>query len=550
MTAEAWEILRADYLRLERPGARACIDRLLRRAKERTDWIIPSRRTLERRLQNLPRAVKVLAREGRKAALDLYPAQQRSRAALSALSIVNGDGYKHNLWVRFPDGRVVRAKTWFWQDVHSSKILAWRTDQTEHTDIIRLSFGDLVEQYGIPDAVLLDNTLAAANKTMSGGIAHRFRFKVREEEPLGVFATMSVKVMWATPGHGQAKPIERAFGIGGVGEYVDKSPELAGAWTGASPVDRPEQDEYDGRAKAIELADLDRVLAREIAAWNAREGRRGAMHLGGRSCDAIFEASYAAKPIRRATESQRRLWLLATEPVRAMSRDGAITLDAGRIVGERLANRYWCRELIEHAGRSLFVKFDPKRLHEGVHVYTLDARYIGFAECHAAVGFNDANAAREHARDRNAMLRATRQIEQLEHRMDVRAAAKALAGDATPIIPAPSPARGNVVRGEFRDPLERPAAWAAPDTPEEAAERAALAAEMAAGNVTRLRDDDVDEWAPWRRCKDIEARLARGAAVSEDESAWCSSYQGSVDYGTFEALALDFPEKAKARAAG
>jgi hypothetical protein len=175
ISAEAWEILQADFLRRERPAPRACITRL-REAAAGRGWALPSDRTLERRLARLPRAVQILAREGARALSESYPAQQRSKAALVALQIVNADGYKHNLWVRFPDGEVIRAKTWYWQDVYSSKILAWRTDKTEHTDMVRLAFGDLVERWGIPEAVLLDNTLAAANKTMSGGIRHRFRF--------------------------------------------------------------------------------------------------------------------------------------------------------------------------------------------------------------------------------------------------------------------------------------------------------------------------------------------------------------------------------------
>jgi len=319
MSAEAWEVLKADYLRPERPSASACIARLRKAARER-GWSVPSNRTLLRRLEALPRVVKVMRREGMSAAKALYPAQQRSKAALAALQIVNGDGYKHNVWVRFPDGEVVRAKTWYWQDVYSSKILAWRTDKTEHTDMIRLAFGDLVETYGIPEAAVLDNTLAAANKTMSGGIKHRFRFKVRDEEPDGVFKLLGVAVHWATPRHGQAKPVERAFGIGGIGEYIDKAPEFSGAWTGGNTLDKPE---YDGATRAIELAELQAVIAREVAAYNAMPGRRGAMQQG-RSFDEVFAASYSSATIRRATEAQRRLWLLATEPVRANARDGAI----------------------------------------------------------------------------------------------------------------------------------------------------------------------------------------------------------------------------------
>jgi len=403
LSAEAWEFLKAEYLAPERRSASACIDRLRRAARDR-GWKVPSPRTLLRRLEKLPRAMKVYAREGRKAALQLYPAQARSRAALCALAIVNADGYKHNVWVRFPDGEVRRAQTWFWQDVYSSKMLAWRTDKTEHTEVIRLSFGDLCKRWGIPDAALIDNTLAAANKTMSGGVRHRFRFKVREDEPLGVFELLNVRVMWATPGHGQAKPIERAFGAGGIGEYVDKAPEFAGAWTGSSTADKPD---YESKHRAVALAELETVIEREVAAWNAREGRRSGM-ANGRSFDQVFDESYQTIAVRRATEAQMRLWLLGTEEI-AVGRDGTIRLDSGRMVGERLANRYWSEALVDYAGRKVVARFDPKQLHEGVHVYTADGRYITFAECVDPAAFNDQSAAREHARSRRTFVRATKQ---------------------------------------------------------------------------------------------------------------------------------------------
>ena len=543
MSADAWEALKADYLRPERPSARACIARLQRIAGAR-GWTLPSTRTLLRRLEKLPRSVVVMKREGMKAARALFPAQQRDKAALAALQVINGDGYKHNLWVRFPDGEIVRAKTWFWQDVYSSKLLAWRTDKTEHTDVIRLSFGDLVEAYGIPGAVVIDNTLAAANKTMSGGVRHRFRFKVRDDEPDGVFKLLGVSVHWATPGHGQAKPVERAFGVGGIGEYIDKAPEFTGAWTGASTLDKPE---YDGRTKAVELADLERVIAREVAAFNAMAERRGAVHQG-RSFDDVFNESYARTEIRKAAEAQRRLWLLATEPVTAGAKDGAITLDAGRVAGERLANRYWSRELIDHAGRKLVARFDPKRLHEGVHVYTLDGRWICYAECDRPAGFMDAGAARERARARSQVMRSIKTQAVALSRMTALDAAKTLTlpehgGVADSTIPAPK-----VVRGTFTEPLARPGYVPPERTESERAELAHLEAEINSApqvNVLALRSD-ADKHAHWTA---LDARRGAGEQLADADEQFWSHWQTQDYYRDAVAMEADFEREVASRQA-
>ena len=538
LSVEAWEILKADYLRPERPTALACIARLREMAvNQNRDWSIPSTRTLQRRLEKLPRLVKTLAREGAKAVKRLYPAQQRSKGALHALAIVNADGYKHNVWVRFPDGEIVRAKTWYWQDVYSSKILAWRTDKSEHTDMIRMSFGDLVEQWGIPEAVLNDNTRAAANKTMSGGVSHRFRFKVRDEDPDGVFKMLGVDVHWATPGHGQAKPIERAFGIGGVGEYIDKAPEMAGAWTGANPMDKPD---YDGKSKVVELKDLQAVIAREIAAMNAREGRRGAMHRG-RSFDTVFEESYKAVPIRRATEAQRRLWLLATEPVRAAN-DGAITLNAGRIVGERLANRYWHADLADYAGRMLAARFDPQRMHEGVHVYTADGRYLCYAECDLPAGFNDQLAGRERNRARNQFVKNVKAAAIAEQRMDVLDVVKARAGDAGPTIPAPAAPARTVIAAQFRAPIEKPASAV------EQADMAKFEERFTTKRRASIHELHTDEDRHARWCE-LQAQLDAGGVLNNEEEQFWRAFQQSAYFRIKAKAEAEFENQVNSRMA-
>jgi hypothetical protein len=77
----------------------------------------------------------------------------------------------------------------------------------------------------------------------------------------------------AGKGWGQAKPVERAFGVGGLEEYVDKHPALAGAYTGPNPQAKP--DNYGDRAVDAEL--FLKTLAEGVAMFNARTGRETEM---------------------------------------------------------------------------------------------------------------------------------------------------------------------------------------------------------------------------------------------------------------------------------
>ncbi|CNJ73667.1 transposase [Yersinia pseudotuberculosis] len=182
-SAEAWDFFLADFLRLEQPALRTCYARL-EEAAAAHNWTIPSLSSLRRKLEReVPAEQVVLLREGQHAVMRLYPAQERSVLELDAMEWINGDGYQHNVFVRWFNGEIIRPKTWVWQDIRTRKILGYRTDVSENSDSIRLALADVVEQYGIPKHITIDNTRAAANKWMTGGVPNRYRFKVKEDDP-------------------------------------------------------------------------------------------------------------------------------------------------------------------------------------------------------------------------------------------------------------------------------------------------------------------------------------------------------------------------------
>lgn len=438
---EAWHYYKADFLRLEKPTATACYERL-QLAAEENGWDIPSLSTLERRIKSLPITTRTLLREGEHALMRLFPALERTVQQLHALEWINGDGYQHNVFVKWPDGTIGRPKTWFWQDVYSRKIIAWRTDETENTDTIRLSFGDVVEKFGIPDHVTIDNTRAAANKWMTGGVPNRYRFKVKEDDPIGIFPMMNIQVHWtsviAGRGHGQAKPVERAFGVGGMEEYIDKHPALAGAYTGPNPTAKPEN--YG--STAVPYEEFKKVLREGVEMFNAKTKRKTEICGGVLSFNEAFANSYSKALIRKATHEQRRLWMLTAEAI-TVSRDGTLTLESGGLTG-RGKNRYGADQLLEYRGQKVVVRFDPQALHESVFVYTLDGRFICDAECIQAAGFGDTETGRKANRLRKQKMKAAKEQAQAEQGLSALEAAQLL-----PSMPTDEPPESNLVRPVF-----------------------------------------------------------------------------------------------------
>lgn len=419
---EAWETLKADFLRPEGPPAfSACYERLTRKAPGH-GWQLPSAKTLQRRMDaEVAPEVQCLAREGLEALKRKHPPQRRTREGFAALEAVNADGHVFDVFVRWPGEKLpVRVVMVGVQDLRSGMILSWRIDRSESAELVRLAFGDMVEKWGIPEHAYLDNGRAFASKWLTGQMQHRHRFKIKPEEPRGILTMLGVTVHWVTPYHGQAKPIERAWRD--LCETIARHPACAGAYTGNSPMAKPEN--YGNRA--IPLDEFKALVDQEIRAHNARPNRRSAVCGGRLSFQQAFEESYATAPIRLATAEQRRLWLLAAENMTGNRVDGHVAL---------MGNRYWSEEVGRLAGKPLTVRFDPQNLHDPIHVYLRDGRYVGAARCIDDVGFADVDAAREQARAVKAFTRATREQLAAQRRMtpaQVAATLPALPEDKVP----------------------------------------------------------------------------------------------------------------------
>ena len=352
--AEIWRLLISDYLRKSKPAWAACCWRAERKAAEQ-GLTLPNRRTLWRKFEReVDPMVVVRERDGREALDRMKPAQKRSVEHMHALEMINIDGHRFDVFVEWPGQKEpVRPMMICMSDIYSRKPLAWRFDLSENTHVTRLTFRDLFEKYGIPGACLMDNGRAFNSKQMTGGIDKRNRFKVRAEEPTGILTALGVKVVLATPYHGQAKPIERGFRE--MCEYISRHPEFQGAYTGSNPMAKPD----DYRSRAIPFATFAAVVNREIAALSDKTGRSGGA-CEGRSWNQTFNDSYGASAIGKATPEQLRMALLASSDLLNTSRsDGSVRL---------YGNHYWHEELSRRTGEKVRVRFDPEQLHTSVEV--------------------------------------------------------------------------------------------------------------------------------------------------------------------------------------
>lgn len=382
-TEKAWEYLLKDYLRREKPSFSTCYERLERIAAAQS-WEIPSEQTLRRRLKrDFGPAERNYARDGN--LRFAYPYQERKRDTFYAGEAVSGDA------LNFDDLHVVSEKTgevftprvWFFEDIHSAKILAWEADVSENTDMFRKSFYNLTA-ITLPRWMTLDNTRAASNKSM-GGQLPRNRFTKKNTDPVGILKLMGVEVHRTNPDKDQtssgSNPSERAFGIGGLHNRMRSWPAFIGRGTGMN--------------NPISFSEFLEALPHVVAEHNAKTGRTGGI-CNGRSFDEVFAASYQESKARKPSPALRNLLLYSQESCK-VGPDGTVKIKAGQ--GET-KHRYYADFLSRLAGEYVAVMFNPDSLSEPVTIYTLSGKPLGIADWLPSVAFNDTETARRHAKNR------------------------------------------------------------------------------------------------------------------------------------------------------
>ena len=431
---------RSYYLAATEPAASVCrnlscksIAKMDVESARRAGIRVPTAKALLDRMHNdLSEEAIVLARCGEDAVAARHY-QTRDYSSLAPGEALNGDGHRLDWFVKWPDGHTGRPHLFALQCLFSNSITGWRIDRTENQDLVRLCAADAFRR-ALPKILFFDNGRAGASKWLTGGVSlgQRFRFKTKSEDAVGVFRLLDIDVRFTNPYAGRSKRIERFWGD--LESHLRPRPEFRLAYAG----NRKDEQADGAAAHAVPLDTFICVLAAEIAAYNAR-GHDTPIAKGA-SCNELWDRSVASGAvIRKATDSQLRLLLLAAQKVRVHAKDACVHL---------FGNRYEVSDA--PAGKDVIVRFDPARLHDDLHLYDREGHYLGAAKCVAPVGFADHAAARETARLNKVRKRALRTELEAQNLLDRIELAGTL-----PQIEPPAPAAAKVVR-PLRSPIEAP----------------------------------------------------------------------------------------------
>jgi len=440
VSPEAWRYFLTCIARSSAPRPlKACFDDTAE-AAELNGWAWPTYVTVWKRWRALPAGVKAKLRSGPKAQAKTIPPQQRLVAHLSSMQIVNLDGRRLDIVTCWEDRTVSRPTILTIQDVYSRKVLGWLLVKTEDSDSTKALLLYVTNKYGRFDVLLTDNSRAFSSNKIAGGAKTRYRWRKTVGVALGILKRLGIEVRFATPRHGQAKPVERSFRD--QSQRIDTLPEFKDAYCGNRPDAKPE----DFTGTPVDIATVREVYGREIDAHNARPGRRTEMCKGKFSFNEVFAESYAKRPAHPITAAQRRFFTLDAIMLTPQKSTGAVVKD-GFV--------YWSPEtqdaLLKHRERGVRVLFDPTDRSKPVMVEDINGRVIAESvPCMRPGKFDSTEDARTWARERGRMKKADR------HRIDAlnlmgKTEFEALRKRAHAARPEPQPPapQTNVTRPKF-----------------------------------------------------------------------------------------------------
>jgi transposase InsO family protein len=324
---------------------------------------LPSLTTARLDYRKVDAAVIALLKQGETALKALSPTVQRDYGAYALHETWSMDGRRIDLMVRDtkgefgPNGSVFRLWIYAIEEVRSRYLVGYAIGSALNSDLVRDALTTALRKTGLirPSIVQCDNGMESAAKEITGGAPYRLRGKVKEDEIIGLLPFLNITVSFATPAHGQAKPVERLFGT--LANMSETRPEFKGAYCANTTEKRPE--EWDAK-KAVSIELVRELLEEEVFHYH-RTPHRGDSMDGKSPLQTYTELMNAPGFVpKRISEKQFRRCVLSAINITIQKNGSFIILGA----------RYYSDQTARLAkGRGYYAIFNRYDLAEPVTVY-------------------------------------------------------------------------------------------------------------------------------------------------------------------------------------
>jgi putative transposase len=206
---------------------------------EKNYGVTVSESIARRYLKQIPPAVLSWWRNGsRNFENKCQPSIFRDYTLYKPMDIIVGDYMTQDFLLRVKD-TVCRAKVVAFMDMRTRAIVGWSLQLTANSIGVALVLQQCFDTYGLPGTIYFDNGKEFKNYWLCGNewkIRHNLIDAEDVERNIGIVTEAGVKIVFAKPYNGKAKPIERFWRT--LHEWFDKfQPTYVGSNTTTRPED-------------------------------------------------------------------------------------------------------------------------------------------------------------------------------------------------------------------------------------------------------------------------------------------------------------------------
>lgn len=351
---DAWEYFYSLYMTQQKRTVQWC-----HKQTKKVYPDIPSVRTFQRRVKEIPFYAIKQFREGDTAFRDALPSMQRSRQDIASNDIWFSDHHLFDVFVRNKKGKAVRPWLTVFFDARSNKVMgALIRDADPNTTAIKQCFRLGVEKYGLPNEVYFDNGKDYRSKDFN------------RDYPHSLVNRLGINTVYATPFHGQAKTVERFFGTMEI-QFGRMWP----TYCGKDAKQRPECMRIPN-SKIAEIAPTIEEFNSAFHAWldEYHDTASRGQDMNGQSPNQVYMENLE---LRRVVSDHDALRLLCGNTVeRTVQKNGICMFN----------NFYYNDMLLRYVGQKVIALYDPANIDE-VAIFDQDNNALCMASAKLVSGF-------------------------------------------------------------------------------------------------------------------------------------------------------------------
>ena len=333
ITAESWDYFLNLYMNENKPTIQRCYEFTCRKFED-----VPSVKAFERKLKTVPELVFKRYREGEKAF---------------------SDHHLIDVAVKNKYGKVVRPWLTVFYDARSNKVISFiLRDKSADSTVIKECLKNGITTNGVPKELYFDNGKDYREKSFN------------KDFPAALVNRLGIKMIYATPYHGQAKTVERWFRT-----LEDRFCKFFITYLGRDAKQRPEKMRKpfkDLENIAPDIEDFKSKLAEYIEEYNNTPSK--GQDMNNKTPNEVYLENLKNKIELRDTNDLNII--CGTFEIRSVGKNGI-----------QYENRqYYSEELIKYQGEKVYINYSPNNLDE-LNIFTMDMTYICLAKTKLITAF-------------------------------------------------------------------------------------------------------------------------------------------------------------------